>query len=97
MLQGDKALGERSLRRGRRTRQIAEVLLASLTSDAANRKTLELVAEAGIAQSDLNPLFGALLADPANALDGVLDRTNMPLVDEPTHVLAELDLVRARF
>ncbi len=77
--------------------QIAQVLVVSLTSDPANRKTLELVAEAGEAQSDLNPLFAGLKADPLDALDAVLDRENMPLSSEPTTVAAELDAIRGRF
>ncbi len=77
--------------------QIAQVLVASLTSEAADRRTLELVAEDGPAQTDLNPLFAALRADPADALDGVLDRDNMPLDQEPPGVIAELDGIRARF
>ncbi|MEU2612596.1 SDR family oxidoreductase [Micromonospora sp. NPDC007271] len=77
--------------------QIAQVLVGSLTSDAATRKTLELVAENGPAQTDLDPLFAALRADPAGALDGVLDRDNMPLDQEPAGVVAELDAVRGRF
>jgi hypothetical protein len=77
--------------------QIAQVLVASLTSDAAARKTLELVAETGEVQSDLTPLFAALKADPPAALDAVLDRDNMPLAGEPTAVAAELDAIRGRF
>lgn len=77
--------------------QIAQVLVGSLTSDAATRKTLELVAETGSAQTDLEPLFAALQADPAGTLDGVLDRDNMPLGQEPAGVVSELDAVRGRF
>ncbi|WP_446045441.1 SDR family oxidoreductase [Streptomyces olivaceus] len=77
--------------------QIAQVLIASLTSDAADHKTLELVAEKGPAQTDLDPLFSSLQADPADALDAVLDRDNMPLGQEPTGVVAELDAVRERY
>jgi uncharacterized protein YbjT (DUF2867 family) len=55
--------------------QIAQVLVASLTSDVADHKTLELVAEHGPAQEDFDALFQALRADPEGALDGVLDRT----------------------
>jgi uncharacterized protein YbjT (DUF2867 family) len=77
--------------------QIARVLVASVTSDAAARKTLELVAETGEVQSDLTPLFAALKADPPAALDAVLDRDNMPLADEPAAVVAELDAIRGRF
>lgn len=77
--------------------QIAQVLVASLTSDAADRKTLELVAEKGPAQAVLGPLFDALQADPAGALDAVLDRDNMPLDQEPVGIVAELDAIRGRF
>jgi chemotaxis regulatin CheY-phosphate phosphatase CheZ len=77
--------------------EIARVLVASLTSDAADRKTLELVAEKGPAQTELDPLFAALKPDWTGALDGVLDRDNMPIAAEPASVLAELDAVRGRF
>jgi uncharacterized protein YbjT (DUF2867 family) len=76
--------------------QIAQVLVASLTSDAAERKTLELVAERGAAQQDLDPLFAALQADQSGAFDGVDDVGNMPLADEPKDVRDELDRVASR-
>jgi uncharacterized protein YbjT (DUF2867 family) len=71
-------------------RQIAEVLVRSLTSPAAARKTLELVAEQGKAQPDLDPLFAALDADPAGALDGVDDAANMAPDEEPRAVVNDL-------
>lgn len=74
--------------------QIAQVLVASLTSDAADHKTLELVAEHGPAPADLDPLFGALEADPAGQIDGVRDTDNMPLAGEPRRVLDDLNSVR---
>lgn len=77
--------------------QLAQVLVASLASDAADRKTFELVAEHGPAQADLNQLFAALRGDPAEATDAVLDRDNMPLRDEPASVVTELDAIRGRF
>lgn len=77
--------------------QIAQVLVASLTSDAANRKSLELIAEPGPGQADLEPLFADLRPDTTDALDGVLDRDNMPLADEPAQVIAELGAVCGRF
>lgn len=77
--------------------QIAQVLVDSLRSDAADRTTLELVAERGPAPNDLDPLFAALRPDPADALDAVLDRDNMPLSGEPAAVVADLDAVRGRF
>lgn len=77
--------------------QIAQVLVASLTSDAADHKTFELVAEQGPPQTDLEPLFRALRPDPAGALDGVLDRDNMPLDQEPSNAVRELNTVRGQF
>ncbi|MFK0100177.1 SDR family oxidoreductase [Streptomyces sp. NPDC091040] len=74
--------------------QIAQVLLASLTSEAASGKTFELVAEQGRAQDDLDPLFTSLRADPNGTLDAVLDRDNMPFDREPSPVLADLEAVR---
>ncbi len=71
-------------------RQIAQVLVASLTSEAARHKTLELVAEGGPAQTDLEELFAALAADPEGSLDGVDDVDNQPLADEPESVRADL-------
>ena len=70
--------------------QIAEVLVSSLTSDAARGKTFELVAEKGPAQKDLEPLFVALEADHAGALDAVRDTADMPLSDEPGTVREDL-------
>ena len=77
--------------------QIAQVLVASLTSEAADCKSLELVAEHGPAQTDLDPLFHALQPDPPGALDAVLDRDNLPLTQEPPGVVGELEAVRGRF
>lgn len=76
--------------------QIAEVLVASLTSTAANRKTFELVAEQGAAQAALEPLFSALPADPSNSPDGIKDRENLPLDKEPSTFGKDLEAVRGR-
>jgi uncharacterized protein YbjT (DUF2867 family) len=76
-------------------RQIAEVLVSSLGSDHALRKTFELIATAGPAQDDLDALFAPLAADPRGALDGVRDMTNMPVQDEPKRVRDDLDAVLA--
>jgi uncharacterized protein YbjT (DUF2867 family) len=54
-------------------RQIAEVLVRSLASAAAERKTFELVAEHGPAPEDFDSLFAALEADAPGALDAVRD------------------------
>jgi len=76
-------------------RQIAEVLVASLTLEQARNKTFELVAETGPEQKDLAPLFAAVTADGADAPDGVGDADNMPLDQEPAQVLADLQAIRA--
>ncbi len=75
-------------------RQIAQVLVSSLTSESARHKTLELVAETGTAQTDLEPLFAALEADPAGSLDGGADVDNQPLAEEPESVRADLAAIR---
>lgn len=75
-------------------RQIAQVLVASLTSDAARHKTLELVAEAGPGQGDLEPLFAALVPDPPGSLDGAEDATGMPPASEPTDVRQDLTALK---
>jgi uncharacterized protein YbjT (DUF2867 family) len=71
-------------------RQIAQVLVASLSSAAAARKTFELVAEHGPAPTDLDPLFAALEPDAHGVLDGVHDMANMALSEEPARVQDDL-------
>lgn len=60
-------------------RQIAQVLIRGLGSDAAIRKTFELVAERGPAPNDFDALFAPLQAEPPGSLDGAQDVANMPL------------------
>jgi uncharacterized protein YbjT (DUF2867 family) len=76
-------------------RQIAEVLVTSLSSDHALRKTFELVVTTGPAPDDFDPLFAALDADPQGSPDGVRDMANMPLEDEPKRVRDDLDAMLA--
>ena len=76
-------------------RQIAEVLVRSLGSDAAVRKTFELVATTGPEPDDFDALFAALEADPPAALDGVRDTDKMPPADEPRRVREDLQAVVA--
>ncbi|MGA2890939.1 MAG: SDR family oxidoreductase [Terracidiphilus sp.] len=71
-------------------RQIAEVLVSSLSSDEALRKTFELIATKGAAQKNLDPLFAALDPDPNSNLDGVRDMPNQPLEEEPQRVKDDL-------
>ena len=71
-------------------RQVAAVLVRSLTSNPARGKTFELVAERGAQQEDFEVLFGALQSDVPGALDACLDPDNMPLSQEPDRVRADL-------
>lgn len=76
-------------------RQIAEVLVQSLSSDHALRKTFELVAVSGPESHDFNTLFAPLEADPEGTLDGMHDMANMALMDEPQRVRDDLAAVRS--
>lgn len=76
-------------------RQIAEVLVRSLQSDAALRKTFELVTTTGPAPDDFDRLFASLDPDPPGTLDGVRDLPNLPLDREPETVRDDLNAVIA--
>jgi uncharacterized protein YbjT (DUF2867 family) len=95
LLQGDRRHAGDSSDGVIARRQIAEVLVASLTSDEALRKTFELVATKGAAQHDLDALCAPLDADPVGALDAVHDVANMPLTGEPDRVRDELQTIGA--
>lgn len=77
--------------------QIAQVLVASLTSQAATDKSFELVANRGPAQAELDPLFEALPADPAGSADAIGDRENLLPAREPDSVKRDLELLRGKF
>jgi uncharacterized protein YbjT (DUF2867 family) len=94
MLQGDKPLAGNPTDGAIARRQIAEVLVRSLSSAAALRKTFELHSEKGSEQEDFDPLFGTLKADAPDALDGARDLSNMPLSEEPPRIVADLDQER---
>lgn len=70
--------------------QLAQVLVSAVTALEAAGKTFELVAEYGPATIDLNALFDGALADTPRGLDGVGDRADMPLEDEPAEVVEDL-------
>jgi uncharacterized protein YbjT (DUF2867 family) len=74
--------------------QIARVLVDSLASDAADHLTVELVADHGPAQDDLEPVFALLDKDRPDSLDGVRDRANMPADAEPDRVRQDLNALR---
>jgi uncharacterized protein YbjT (DUF2867 family) len=75
-------------------RQIAQVLVHSLGSEQALRKTFELLAETGPAPDDFDALFAPLGADPEGALDAERDMANMPSDEEPQRVRDDLNAVR---
>jgi uncharacterized protein YbjT (DUF2867 family) len=77
-------------------RQIAQVLVRSLASDAAAGKTFELVAATGPAPEDFDALFAPLEADPPGAVDGVRGTANMPLNEEPERVRDDLQAIARR-
>jgi uncharacterized protein YbjT (DUF2867 family) len=93
LLQGDRRHAGDSSDGVIARRQLAEVLVASLTSDGALRKSFELVATQGKAQPDLDAEFARLDGDPPGALDAVHDLPNMPLQDEPDRVRHDLEAV----
>lgn len=95
MLQGDKPLAGNPSDGAIARRQIAEVLVRSLSSQDALRKTFELHSEKGAEQEDYDPLFAALATDPSGALDGARDPANMPLDKEPAQIVADMDRVKS--
>ncbi len=97
LLQGDKRQSGTPSYGAISREQLAEVLLRSLSSDQAIRKTFELVSAKGPAQDDLKSLFAALTPDPENALDPPADTANMPLDKEPERVRQDLDALKVRY
>src|SRR5271157_840282 len=95
LLQGDTRKAGNSSDGVIARRQIAEVLVSSLTSDEALRKTFELVATKGPAQENLDALFAALDPDSEDGVDGVRDMPNQPLEDEPQRVKDDLNALSA--
>jgi uncharacterized protein YbjT (DUF2867 family) len=96
MLQGDTRLTGTPKDGQISRRQLAKVLVRSLRSDAALRRTLELNAEKGPEQADFDPLFAALDVDVPGQLDGPHDKDNMPFEREPQPIRDDLEAVRSR-
>jgi uncharacterized protein YbjT (DUF2867 family) len=96
LLQGDRRHAGDSSDGVVARRQIAQVLVYSLGSDQALRKTFELVAETGPAPDDFDALFASLDAELEGLLDGVRDMANMPSGEEPQRVRDDLNAVLAR-
>jgi uncharacterized protein YbjT (DUF2867 family) len=95
MLQGDKPLKGNPSDGQIDRRLLASVLVRSLRSPAALRKTFELHSRTGPEQADYEPVFATLDADAAGSLDGVRDPKNIRLDDQPPHILRDLEAVRA--
>jgi uncharacterized protein YbjT (DUF2867 family) len=95
LLQGDRRQAGDSSDGAVARNQIAEVLICSLTSDKALRKTFELISAKGPAPTDFDGLFAPLEADLPDALDAVHDMANMPFEAEPQRVREELEAMRA--
>ena len=96
LLQGDKRKSGTPKDGAISRRQLAEVLVRSLSSDAAVRKTFELVCTKGTEQEDFDALFGNLDVDLPRAVDGVHDTANMPVEEEPKRVRDDLDAVQTQ-
>ncbi|MGZ4814736.1 MAG: hypothetical protein ACXVZV_04985, partial [Terriglobales bacterium] len=95
LLQGDKRNSGSPSDGAIARKQLAEVLVRSLTSDHAVRKTFELVSTRGAEQEDLDALFGSLNLDPPGAVDGVHDTANMPVEEESKRVREDLHAVQS--
>ena len=75
--------------------QIARVLIDSLHIDAADHKTLELVADQGPEQDDLTTVFTALTPDSVESLDGAEDIVDLPTDSEPEMFRRDLAQITA--
>lgn len=96
MLQGDKALTGSPKDGVISRKQLAEVLVQSLLSDAALLKTFELHATVGEAQTDLEPLFSKLVGDKPGSVHATHDLHNMLIDNESKSVKADLEQVQQR-
>lgn len=76
-------------------RQIARVLVDSLTSEAANGKTFELYNKPGAEEAETEPLFAQLQADNTRNTDGPLDQAGLPAANEPARVLDALERINS--
>jgi uncharacterized protein YbjT (DUF2867 family) len=95
MLQGDKRQSG-SPKDGVIARdQIARVLIGSLHIDAADNKTLELIAEDGPEQEELTNVFASLTPDTSESLDGAEDTVDLPVSNEPERFRSDLATIRA--
>ena len=75
--------------------QIARVLIDSLQIDAADHKTLELIADHGPEQDDLTAVFTGLTPDPGGSLDAAEDSVDLPTESEPEMFRRDLATITA--
>jgi uncharacterized protein YbjT (DUF2867 family) len=94
LLQGDRRQSGTPSDGAVARRQLAQMLVHSLTSESADRKTFELVAERGPEPADLEKLLAAIDGDALGALDAAHDNANMPISEEPAAVRRDLDDIR---
>ena len=59
--------------------------------EATVRMTLQLVAEHGAEQENLDPFFAASAADDVGFLDAAQDVPNMPLEQEPPSLVRDME------
>ncbi|MBT2532412.1 NAD(P)H-binding protein [Arthrobacter sp. ISL-48] len=95
MLQGDKRQAGSPADGVIARDQIARVLIDSLHIDAANHKTLELIADHGPEQVDLAPSFAALTPDSDESLDAAGDSVDLPVTNEPETFRHDLATITA--
>ncbi|MDF9752308.1 SDR family oxidoreductase [Arthrobacter sp. ES3-54] len=75
--------------------QIARVLIDSLHIDAANHKTLELIADHGPEQDDLTSVFTSLTPDSVESIDAAEDIVDLPTESEPEMFRRDLTKITA--
>lgn len=96
MLQGDKPLVGAPSDGQISRRLLAKVLVRSLRSEAALRKTFELHSETGPEQENFDAVFAPLDADVVGSIHAAHDIANMPFDLEPRKIQQEVDAVRLR-
>lgn len=95
MLQGDRRQAGTPADGAIARDQIARVLIDSLHSDAADHKTLELIADHGPEQDDLATDFDSLTPDPVGSFDGAEDTVDLPVTQEPETFRQDLATISA--
>ncbi len=95
MLQGDKRQSGSPADGVIARDQIARVLIESLHIDAANHKTLELIADRGPEQDDLTTVFTPLTPDSVESLGAAEDIVDLPMESEPEMFRRDLATITA--